>query len=37
MEPNFIDDRHCDMFINESETRSKERIETERLQKIPSF
>jgi hypothetical protein len=36
MEPNFLDGG-CDVFINESEIRPKERIEGERSKKIPSF
>jgi hypothetical protein len=37
MEPNFIDERHCDVFMSESEIRSKERTENERFQEIPIF
>ncbi len=36
MEPNFLDGG-CDVFINESEIRPKERIESERSKNIPSF
>jgi hypothetical protein len=37
MEPNFVDEGHCDVFINESEIRLEERIENERFQKNSSF
>jgi hypothetical protein len=37
MEPNFVDEGHCDVFINESEIRLEERIENERFQKKFKF
>jgi hypothetical protein len=37
MEPNFVDEGHCDVFINESEIRLKERNENERFQKKINF
>ncbi len=36
MEPNFLDGG-CDVFMNESEIRLEEKIESERSKKYPSF
>jgi hypothetical protein len=36
MEQNFIDER-CDVFMNEREIRTKEKIEDEKFEEISSF
>jgi hypothetical protein len=37
MEPNFVDEGHCDVFIDETEIRLEERIENERFKKKIKF